>query len=136
MRHILEAIMALAAIFALGAIGAFGVEAFLLARDARVIAQDVKGRKLVEHADGAVTDLGRTIQLAGGVLNETRQIERDNREDLAAANSQTLAALQHVDALVVSFDASQKQAANAIAQTSAALVPVIMQANLDLRELR
>ena len=90
---------------------------------------------VVDHLDGVLTDIGRDAQIAGGVLNVTRQIERDNRKDIQAANAQTLTTLQHVDGLVVSFDASQKQASRAIQDTSAALLPVMDQTRRDLAAL-
>jgi hypothetical protein len=94
-----------------------------------------KANATVDHLDGVLTDIGRDAQLAGGVLNVTRQIELDNRADIKAANTQTLTTLGHVDELVVSFDASQKQASRAIQDTSAALLPVMDQTRRDLAAL-
>jgi hypothetical protein len=146
MPQYLKVIMAVAAIFALTAMGAFGVEAFLLAREVRaanraaigevaVIAQEIKSRKII-------ADLSTLVRTANGVLNVTRDIERDNRRDIAAANAQTLATLQHVDGLVVSLDASQEEAAGAIVATaeaiqqdSDALAPVLQQTQADLHAL-
>jgi hypothetical protein len=88
-----------------------------------------------KQINGMITDIDRTVQIAGGVLNITRQIERDNRTDLQASNTQTLSTLKHVDGLVVSFDASQKQAAQSIEQTTAALIPVMWQTQRDLAAL-
>ena len=136
MPRILLVAVAVSAVFALAAIGAFAVEGFLLASDARALIQQVRDQKILQHADGAVTDLGRAAREAGGVLDTTRDIERDNRKDIKAVNLQTLVTLSHVDALVLSFDASQKQAAAAIEQTSAALVPVMQQTQQNLRALQ
>jgi hypothetical protein len=138
--RLLKVIMAMAAIFALTAIGACAVEVFFLARDMRAansaLAREFKDRKILEHMDAALIDVRRDIQIAGGVLNQTRDIERDNRVDLKAANTKTLATLAHVDDLIISLDASQRQAASAIAQTSAALLPVMQQTQQDLAELQ
>ncbi len=127
------AVSAIAATFAFAAIGAFGVQAFLLVREARSALRD--NQKILDHADGVITDLGRTVKIAGGVLNETRDIERDNRADIAKMNSRTLTTLGHVDNLVQSFDRTQKSAGLAIEQTTAALVPVIQQTQKDVADL-
>ena len=84
---------------------------------------------------GLVDDLTRVIQLAGGVLNVTRDIERDNRKDIQAANEKTLATLGHVDDLIVSFNQSQRDASMAIQRTSAAVIPVMTQTATDLKAL-
>ena len=124
--------------FAFAALGACAIEMMLAVHQVRenIDNTSVYVQKSLAHVDATVTDLDRTVQIAGGAINEARQIERDNRGELAAVNRATLSTLQHVDSLVVSFDTSQHQASVAIQQTSAALVPVIAQTESDLRELQ
>ena len=107
------------------------------AKDAHSLSQGIEYTVSMGGAQltSTLTDIRRTVEIAGGVLNVTRQIERDNRKDIQAANAQTLTTLQHVDGLVVSFDASQKQASRAIQDTSAALLPVMDQTRRDLAAL-
>jgi hypothetical protein len=137
MRY-LKAILTVSAIFALMAIGVCGVEVAVAVQEARQAARAIsaQAKPILIRINATVTDLDRTVQIAGGAINEAREIERDNRSELAAVNRATLSTLQHVDGLVVNVDASQKQAASSIAQTSAELEPVMEQAELDLRELR
>ena len=91
---------------------------------------------VLAHMDATVTDLDRTVQIAGGAIGEARKIERDNRSEIAAVNHQTVLTMQHVNELIQSIDASQKQAASSIAQTSGSMVPVIQQAQRDLADLQ
>src|SRR5271165_106226 len=134
----LRGLVAVSAVFALTAIGMCAVELLLAVRAARenVASTSVYVQKTLTHLDATVTDLDRTVQIAGGAINEARRIERDNRGELAAVNHATLATLQHVDSLVVSFDESQAQTSLAIQRSSAGLVPVISEAEADLSELR
>jgi hypothetical protein len=138
MNKFLHCLIAVTASFALAAIGIGAVETAAAVREARanIASTSLYVQKALTHVDATVTDLDRTVQIAGGAIGEARKIERDNRGELAAVNRATLATLQHVDGLVVSFDTSQHQASMAIQQTSAALVPVIAQTEVDLRELR
>lgn len=133
----LKDIVAVSAIFALAAIGVLAIEATRTLQDARNIidASFAHMQLILTRVDATVTDLDRTVQIAGGAINEARRIERDNREEIAAVNTQSLATLQHVDGLVMSVDASQAQAAHAIADVSTALVPVMAQTERDLRAL-
>lgn len=100
------------------------------ALDSHILAQHIENTVSSGGAQltSTLTDLHRTILIAGGVLNITRDIERDNRKDLQAINAQTLQTL-------VNFDASQKQASRAIQDTSAALLPVMDQTRRDLAAL-
>lgn len=75
-----------------------------------------------------LTDIRRTVEIAGGVLNITRQIERDNRKDIKAVNAQTLTTM-------VNLDASQKQITRSIVDTTAAMLPIFIQTTRDLDAL-
>jgi hypothetical protein len=132
--RILRIMVAATASFALAAIGVCAIECVKLVRDLRQ--QSALAAHTLQHVDATVTDLDRTVQIAGGAINEARRIERDNRAQIAQVNQQTLATLQHVDALVVSFDQSQQQASTAISNSSAALVPVMARAAEDLKEMQ
>jgi methyl-accepting chemotaxis protein len=92
-------------------------------------------RSSLVKIDSTVADLDRTVLIAGGALNEARRIERDNSAGLQDVNRKTLDTLSHVDAFVLSLDASQKQAAASIQQTSQALAPVIEQTSRDIHDL-
>jgi hypothetical protein len=133
MSRYLKSAVAVSAICALAAIAFCAVELSLVFRAAR--AQELGIAQTIVHLDATITDLDRTVQIAGGTLDQARKIERDNRHEIAQVNEQTLATLQHVDALVQSFDVTQKQAGASISQTSAALVPVIEQTRKDLAQL-
>ena len=150
--RVLKAILAVSGIFALAAISFCALQLSQTAKQARqtlarvdVVLKDnstvLKGISqhadiVISHLGATVTDLDRTIQIAGGAINEARRIERDNRAQIAAVNQQTLTTLEHVDALVVNFDSTQRQAGTAITATSASLVPVIQQTHDDLKELQ
>ena len=138
MRSAFYLSVAVSAIVALTAISVCAVEAAMFLRDAReslaVTSQNTQSVLL--HMENTVRDFDRTVQIAGGAINTARQIERDNRLEIAAVNRETLDTLKNVNGLVVSLDATQKQAGASIAETSAALAPVIEQSARDLAELQ
>lgn len=149
MMRYLKVMVAVSAIFALAAIGVCGVEMFLVVREARnavlgaapqvkAQAAQIAGQAqlVLGSADASLRTLNKTLRTTNDAINQARDIERDNRADIKEINAQTVMSLEKFNALLVSVDASQKQAAGAIAQSSAALAPVMLQAETDLRELQ
>lgn len=138
MNRFLRNTVAACAIFALAAIGFCAIEAASLANDARqaLTATSARAQQSIVHLDATITDLDRLAQIAGGALNEARQIERDNRKEIAAVNRQTLRTLQNAAALIDAVNLTQRQAGSSIADMSAALVPVIKQTQQDLADLK
>lgn len=129
--------IAVSAIFALTAIGILACETvvFLHHTEVEETAIALQTRLVIGHLNATLTDLDRTVQIAGGAINEARQIERDNRKEIGQVNQQTVATLQHLDALIVSIDATQKTAGESIASTSSAIGPVMEQTRKDLADL-
>ena len=151
MPRFLKITVAVAAIFALTAIGAFGVEAFLLARDARGMARNA------QQIAASLTASAQSVQQIIGDERkaQTRQTDEFTKtiadvHDLIihtdiSLNGTTrriglipsaVKMLADIDADLASFDATQKQAGASIAQTGAALAPVIAQSAQDLAELQ
>jgi hypothetical protein len=123
------------AIFALAAIG------FLAIRTSQVVHQ-VAGKVAGVPTEGKgslstiLLELNETIRTANDTINQARDIERDNRKEIRTIDAHTLAVIEHMDQVTQDFDATQKQAGDSIAETSAALVPVIRQAHDDLADLQ
>jgi len=112
---------------------AFGSLALRLASDSRLITASVQQtlgetQVTLKQTDSAVTDLRRTLEVAGGTLNIARDTLRNEQASIKEANAQTIATMRGLDELVqnsnhlvTSANASQQQV---VADTHATMVAI------------
>jgi len=134
----------LAAVVALLAVAAFFI---VLAVSVNAVSRELVGTAAAFHktADAstvavtdletAIVDLHRTILIAGGTLNLSRQVLRNERETIAAANAQTIATMKNIDRLVAGTDQSQRAIAIHAERVLSSIEPVMKQTSEDLSSL-
>lgn len=90
----------------------------LIKQSGAAVSQASRGMVAVQsQALATLTDVRRTVLIAGGVLNVTRQIERDNRDEIHQVNVQTLAGIKQASELMA-------QVGQNVNEVSAALLPM------------
>lgn len=97
----------------------------------------------LQQTTAAMTDLDRTIQIAGGTLNIARDTLKKEQSTLEAANTATVKSMTDLDMLVINLDGSQKDVVKGVAQTLAAVqattssvIPVMEQTRANLATLQ